>query len=90
MRFCVQSDQDAPWKQRFRLPVTYGLQIAGLDLTRGLLLSTRSGVDQRYAWQVRTGALTQITHRPEGVGNSGDSIPNAFWRESRAQTSGCR
>ncbi len=74
----IQEDHDALWKQRYRIPVTYGLQIAAADSTRGLALSNRSGVEQLYAWHVQTGELTQLTNRPEGTGNTGDSIPNAI------------
>lgn len=74
----IQEDRDALWKQRYRIPVTYGIQIAAADPTRGLALSNRSGVEQLYAWHVQTGELAQLTNRPEGTGNTGDSIPNAI------------
>lgn len=74
----IQEDRNALWRQRYRLPVTYGLHIAATNPTRGLALSTRSGVEQLYAWQVHTGELTALTHRPEGTGNTGDGIPNAL------------
>ncbi|HEV7237352.1 MAG TPA: prolyl oligopeptidase family serine peptidase, partial [Ktedonobacteraceae bacterium] len=74
----IQEGRNVLWKQRYRLPITYGLQIATTDPTRGLALSTRSGVEQLYAWQVQTGALAPLTHRPEGTGNTGDSVPNAL------------
>ncbi len=60
----IQEDHDALWKQRYRIPVTYGLQIAAADSTRGLALSNRSGVEQLYAWHVQTGELTQLTKMP--------------------------
>ena len=74
----IQDDRDALWKQRYRIPVTYGLQIAAADSTRGLALSNRSGVEQLYVCHVQTGELAQLTNRPEGTGNTGDSIPNAI------------
>ena len=58
---------DAPWKQRYRLPNVYGEQIAAQNPTRGLAVSNKSGVYQLYAWDVPTGKLRQLTHRPEGV-----------------------
>ncbi len=73
----LQLQHDALWKRRYRLPVTYGLQIASSASMRGLALSTRSGVEQLYAWEVPSGDLTQITHSEEGTGNTGDSIPGA-------------
>src|SRR5690349_21820831 len=59
-------DENAPWKQRYRVPASFG-QIAHLAPERGLVASDRSGVFQLYAWNVRTGELTQLTNRPEGV-----------------------
>jgi dienelactone hydrolase len=73
----LQLQHDALWKQRYRLPVTYGLQIAAHAPTRGLALSTRSGVEQLYAWDIPSGKLVQITHSPEGTGNTADGIPGA-------------
>jgi dienelactone hydrolase len=78
MRLTTRRQRNSPWKQRYRIPVSYGLRIAAANPARGLALSTRSGVEQLYAWQVQTGELTQITTRPEGTGNTGDSIPEAF------------
>lgn len=60
-----QLDPDAPWKRRFRVPQTY-TQIARANPARGLVSSNRSGVFQLYAWDVPTGALTQLTHVPTG------------------------
>ena len=74
----IQEEHSALWKQRYHLPVTYGLQIAAADPTRGLALSTRSGVEQLYAWQVQTGELAPLTHRPEGTGNTVPCVPNAL------------
>lgn len=69
-------DAEAPWKQRFQIPVTYGLEIAAQALTRGLALSNRSGVYQLYSWDVATGTLTQVTSKPEGVYRHGALSPD--------------
>ena len=61
------TSDDALWKQRYRLPNVYGEQIAAQNPIRGLAMSNKSGVYQLYAWDVPTGNLTQLTHRPEGV-----------------------
>src|SRR5581483_9434335 len=61
-----QIDENAPWKQRYRVPVTYG-EVAHLAPTRGLAVSDISGVYQLYAWQVPTGDMSRLTSRPEGV-----------------------
>lgn len=63
----LQLQSDALWKQRYRLPVTYGMAIAKADMTRGLVTSDVSGVTQLYAWHVPTGELRQLTTRPEGA-----------------------
>jgi dipeptidyl aminopeptidase/acylaminoacyl peptidase len=60
-----QIEADAPWKQRFRVPMTF-VQPARANPTRGLVSSNRSGVFQLYAWDVDTGALTQLTDIPTG------------------------
>src|SRR2546427_5131788 len=62
-----QVDSNALWKQRYRLPATYGRQIAQLTPNRGLAVSNKSGIYQLYAWNVPTGELRPLTHRPEGV-----------------------
>ena len=61
----VRTDDAAPWKQRFRAPVTFA-GLAKANPARGLATSNRSGVSQLYAWDVPTGKLRQITDRPEG------------------------
>jgi dipeptidyl aminopeptidase/acylaminoacyl peptidase len=58
---------DAPWKERFRAPAVLWTQIAKNDPTIGLVAATFSGVNQLYAWNVTTGELRQISHRPEGL-----------------------
>ena len=63
----LQEDATAPWKQRYRLPMTFAVQIAESLPERGLAVSNASGVFQLYAWEVPTGELTQLTNRPEGV-----------------------
>ena len=60
-------DENAPWKQRFRIPRTAGLMIAEHDQDRGLAISNRSDIFQLYAWDVPTGELRQLTHRSHGV-----------------------
>src|SRR5262249_4944199 len=62
----LRVDDDAPWKQRYRAPLVLGTQIAKSAPDRGLAASNISGVYQLYAWDVPTGALRQLTNRPEG------------------------
>src|SRR5262245_39791111 len=62
----LRIDDDAPWKQRYRAPLVLGAQLAKASPDRGLAASNISGVYQLYAWDVPTGALRQLTNRPEG------------------------
>ena len=63
----VSLADDAPWKQRFRAQTILGTQIARAAPQRGLVTSNRSGVYQLCAWEVPSGELRPLTHRPEGV-----------------------
>lgn len=65
MRTELQVGPHALWKQRFRVTETF-TKIAATEPTRGLAASNRSGVFQLYAWDVLSGALTQLTHNPKG------------------------
>jgi dipeptidyl aminopeptidase/acylaminoacyl peptidase len=56
---------DAAWKQRFRIPMTFA-DIARANPSHGLAASNRSGVFQLYAWDVASGALTQLTDIAKG------------------------
>jgi dienelactone hydrolase len=62
----LRAGDDAPWKQRFRVPQALGVQIAKAMPERGLVTSNTSGVYQLYAWDVLSGKLHQLTNRPEG------------------------
>lgn len=61
----LRVDDAAPWKQRYRLPVTW-VAIAKAAPERGLAISNRSGVFQLYAWGVGGGEMRQLTHTPTG------------------------
>jgi len=71
-------DIEAPWKQRYHVPVTCGLEIAAQAPARGLVFSNRSGAYQLHSWNVLTGDLTQVTVRPEGVRYGAISPDGAF------------
>src|SRR5919197_868473 len=57
----------AVWKQRFRASGIWWAEVARRAPARGLAVTTTSGTGQLYAWDVPSGALRQLTHRPEGV-----------------------
>src|SRR5690349_23665921 len=58
---------DAPWRQRYRVPVVATTQIAQMNPERGLAVTNRTGIYQLHAWNVKTGDLRQITDAPAGV-----------------------
>jgi dienelactone hydrolase len=62
----LHTADDAPWKQRFRIPQTLGTQIAKANPDCGMAASNISGVFQLYAWDVASGDLRRLTNRPEG------------------------
>lgn len=63
----VISDENAPWKQRFRTTsITYS-KIATHAPERGIAVLNQEGPYQIYAWYVNSGALTKRTNRPEGL-----------------------
>ena len=62
----AQGNEDAPWKERFRAPAILGSVIAPNAPGRGVAVTNRTGTYQIYAWDVASGALRQITDRPEG------------------------
>jgi len=62
-----QLDENAPWKERFRVPTILWTQLAKAAPTRGLAVSNKSGKYQLYAWDVPTGTLHQLTDVPTGI-----------------------
>jgi len=59
--------EDAAWKRRFRVAAYIMPKIAPGAPDRGLVLSNEAGSYQLYAWEVDTGALRQLTQRPDGL-----------------------
>lgn len=55
------------WRQRFRAPQVPTSAIAWAAPGRGIAATNPSGLYQLYRWDVPTGRLTQLTHRPEGI-----------------------
>lgn len=62
-----QLDDQAIWKQRFRVPVIAGTLIASGNPARGLAVGNATGTFQLYAWDVPSGSLRQLTERPTGI-----------------------
>ena len=63
----LRLDHNAPWKQRYRAAAIVTAQPARGNPARGLVTSTQSGQYQLYAWDLKAGALRQLTWKPEGV-----------------------
>ncbi len=61
----LDTDANAPWKQRFRAPKIWAFPAKG-NPRRGIAVSNQTGVHQLYAWDVQTGELHQRTERPTG------------------------
>jgi hypothetical protein len=55
------------WKQRFRAPQVLTSGIAWAAPARGVAATNISGLYQLYRWDVPSGALSQLTDRPEGL-----------------------
>jgi dipeptidyl aminopeptidase/acylaminoacyl peptidase len=61
-------DEAAPWRRRFNVSVLFGAHVARENPTRGIVISNRANhVFQVYNWDVSTNAITQRTHRPDGL-----------------------
>lgn len=63
----TNSDSRPVWEQRFRVPQVFWAQQAHLAPERGLAVSNASGTFQLCAWEIPTGTLRQLTHKPEGI-----------------------
>lgn len=73
------TDDAAPWKQRFRAPVIFSMQLARANRARGLVVTNqRSKEFQLYGWDVPTGDLHQLTERSWGVAE-GWVAPDGGW-----------
>ncbi len=57
----------APWRQRYLAPAVLAVQLARRHPARGLVISTRNGQYQLYAWNLPDNQLRQLTRQPEGV-----------------------
>ncbi|CAF1035723.1 unnamed protein product [Adineta ricciae] len=65
MNSALLTDDNAMWKQRFRMH-QYGGYLAKCNHQRGLVISNQSGIYQLYSWTVSNGQLRQLTNHSEG------------------------
>src|SRR5215217_4135670 len=63
----LDTSQDATWKRRFRAASIAWSKLAETNPARGLVCTNKDGIYQLYAWDVASGALTQLTSQPAGV-----------------------
>ncbi len=63
----LRLDNNAPWKQRFRIPTIASAQVARSNPAKGLVASNTSGQYQLYAWNILSGALRQLTYSSGGT-----------------------
>ncbi|CAF1016441.1 unnamed protein product [Adineta ricciae] len=59
------TDDNAMWKQRFRMHQYRGY-LAKCNHQRGLVASNQSGIYQLYSWTISNGQLRQLTNHSEG------------------------
>jgi len=69
---------DAPWRQRFRLPLMLYYLRAETAPDRGVVIYNPDGLYQAYAWDVPTNRLRQMTRRAEGFVGAALS-PDGHW-----------
>ncbi len=78
MRVPLQTEDDAPWKARYRAPQIAGAMRAEQAPGRGLVVTNRSGSFQLCSWDTASGQLRQITDYPTGK-SFGYLAPDGRW-----------
>jgi dienelactone hydrolase len=63
----LRTDNNAPWKQRYRAKEVSVAQIARANPSRGIVTHSESGHYQLYAWDVVSNSLRPLSSRPDGV-----------------------
>lgn len=71
-------EEDAIWKQRYRAQSILWARIATRNPHRGLVCTNQAGIRQLFAWDVRAGAMRQLTSYPTGV-NEGMISAGGDW-----------
>lgn len=75
----VQLNDNAKWKQRFRVAGFYSAQIAQLKTEQGIIASNLSGTLQWYRWDVPSNDLHQITNTEGGHPSNLMLSPDGHW-----------
>ncbi len=74
----TQTQDDAPWKGRFRAATVRIAEIAHSAPDRGLVVTDPSGIQQLHSWSVGDGTLGVLTKKPEGL-TFGVLSPDGRW-----------
>lgn len=72
-------EENAPWKQRYRVPSVGSALIAPACPTRAILNDTRSGSLQYYAWDIPSNSLRALTDTPGGFTLDMYISPDGEW-----------
>ncbi len=62
----IDTSESAPWKLRYRAWTVASAAVASNEPSRGIAVTNSSGVHQVYAWDVKSGVLSQLTFVPSG------------------------
>ena len=63
----IQTDENTPWKKRFRASSINYSQVANNAPERGIAITNQEGIFQIYSWDLKTGTLEKRSDRPEGL-----------------------
>ncbi|HEX8032529.1 MAG TPA: prolyl oligopeptidase family serine peptidase [Ktedonobacterales bacterium] len=63
----TETEANALWKQRYRIPFLWYVALAQRAPERGIAASSATGTPQLYAWDVLSGTLRQLTHSEDGI-----------------------
>lgn len=75
----LHTEENAPWKKRYRTPSVTVSQIAASNPEKGILAHNRSGTLQWYAWDITTNELQQITNTLGGHTTFLTISPDSRW-----------
>ena len=75
----LQTEDNAPWKVRYKAAAIYASQIASLKPDKGILAHNRSGTLQWYAWDIPTNELQALTDTPGGHATFLILSPDGQW-----------
>lgn len=75
----VNTNNNAPWKVRYKAPAILFSRFAPLAPVRGVVATDQSGTIQWYGWNLLTGQLHEVTNTPGGHTNFLYISPDGNW-----------